>query len=94
MHIETVPGKGYRFTAEVSRRPRHDADTQADSSPPHESPALPRRHNLPAELTSFVGRRKELEELRQLLAASRLSRWSEPAVLENAAGGTRRLCTC
>jgi predicted ATPase/DNA-binding winged helix-turn-helix (wHTH) protein len=72
MHIETVPGKGYRFTAEVSRRPRHDADTQADSSPPHESPALPRRHNLPAELTSFVGRRKELEELRQLLAASRL----------------------
>ena len=72
MFVATVPGKGYRFTAEVSRRIRHDADIQSDSSPPHESPALPRRHNLPAELTSFVGRRKELEELRQLVAASRL----------------------
>ena len=30
------------------------------------------RHNLPAELTSFVGRRKELTELRRLLTGSRL----------------------
>ena len=32
----------------------------------------PRRHNLPAELTSFVGRRKELLELPGVLASSRL----------------------
>ena len=31
-----------------------------------------RRHNLPAELTSFVGRRKELLELRGVFASSRL----------------------
>ncbi len=31
-----------------------------------------RRHNLPAELTSFVGRQNERSELTQLLAASRL----------------------
>ena len=31
-----------------------------------------RRHNLPAELTSFVGRRKELLELPGVLASSRL----------------------
>ena len=29
-------------------------------------------HNLPAQLTSFVGRQAEIEELRQLLAANRL----------------------
>jgi flagellar biosynthesis GTPase FlhF len=31
-----------------------------------------RRHNLPADLTSFVGRPKELEELLRLLGSSRL----------------------
>jgi non-specific serine/threonine protein kinase len=31
-----------------------------------------RRHNLPAELTGFVGRRKELAQLQSMLAASRL----------------------
>ena len=30
------------------------------------------RHNLPAELTSFVGRRRELDELQALLDANRL----------------------
>ena len=31
-----------------------------------------RRHNLPAQLTSFVGRRKEIEEVRRLLESTRL----------------------
>src|SRR5262245_4038734 len=31
-----------------------------------------RRHNLPAQLTSFVGRRREIQEVRRLLAGSRL----------------------
>jgi len=34
-------------------------------------PEMP-RHNLPSELTSFIGRRKELAELPQVLASSRL----------------------
>src|SRR5881296_3876061 len=43
------------------------------ASPAHvAAPELPRRHNLPAELTSFVGRRKELLELPGALALSRL----------------------
>ena len=58
--IETVPGKGYRFVAPVE---------VVAQSPPRVLPALEAgparlpttvRHNLPAELTSFVGRRKEL----------------------------------
>ena len=70
--IETVPGKGYRFVAPVE---------VVAQSPPQASPALvaaperlpdTRRHNLPAELTSFVGRRKELLELPGVLASSRL----------------------
>jgi len=31
-----------------------------------------RKDNLPVEVTSFVGRRRELTELRQLLTAARL----------------------
>jgi len=31
-----------------------------------------RRHNLPAQLTSFVGRRREIDEVRRLLAGTRL----------------------
>jgi non-specific serine/threonine protein kinase len=70
--VETVSGRGYRFIARVEVVP---------PSPPQASPALvavperlpdPRRHNLPAELTSFVGRRKELLELPGVLASSRL----------------------
>lgn len=34
--------------------------------------ARPRRHNLPAELTSFIGRREELSEIRRLLTTTRL----------------------
>ena len=70
--IETVAGKGYRFVAPV------EVVAQA---PPQVSPAVEAgsarlpvtvRHNLPAELTSLVGRRKELLELHQVLASSRL----------------------
>ncbi len=70
--VETVPGKGYRFVAPVEVVPQ---------SPPQTSPGLvaapehlpnARRHNLPAELTSFVGRQKELLELPGVLTSSRL----------------------
>ena len=50
-------------------------DLQALQRVTHAAPArLPERprHNLPAELTGFVGRRKELAQLRSMLASSRL----------------------
>jgi predicted ATPase/DNA-binding winged helix-turn-helix (wHTH) protein len=69
--VETVPGKGYRFVAAVEI---------VTSSTPQVAPVvvaierLPdtRRHNLPAELTSFVGRRKELLDLPGVLTSTRL----------------------
>jgi len=56
--VETVPGRGYRFIAPVEVVPQLLPAT--------------RHHNLPAELTSFVGRRKELLEWPRVLATSRL----------------------
>lgn len=41
----------------------------ADLSPP---PPLPTRHNLPLQLSSFIGREKELAEIQALLQNSRL----------------------
>src|SRR5664279_95361 len=70
--LETVPGKGYRFIAQVE---------VIALVPSHVPPALmaapgsypdARSNNLPAELTSFVGRRKELVEMRGMLASSRV----------------------
>jgi hypothetical protein len=67
-----VPGKGYRLIAPVE---------VVAQSPPQAPPAVlaapgpysdTRRHNLPAQLTSFVGRQKELLELRGVLASSRV----------------------
>lgn len=71
--VETVPGKGYRFMAVVERLSSSRL-TASEMPVPAEPLPLPqpRRHNLPSELTSFIGRRKELTELRRLLAGSRL----------------------
>src|SRR5438067_1211778 len=55
--VATVPGRGYRFTLVPEDGP---------------SCPLPRRHNLPAALTSFVGRDKEIAEIREVLRSSRL----------------------
>jgi predicted ATPase/DNA-binding winged helix-turn-helix (wHTH) protein len=69
--VETVPGKGYRFVAPVEvithSPPRERSELMAAGGPLHA-----RRHNLPADLTSFVGRRKELLELPRVLTSSRL----------------------
>ena len=69
-YLETVTGKGYRFIAAVAVTP------SATRSPSVLSVAAlapdARRHNLPADLTSFVGREKELGELRALLGTTRL----------------------
>jgi non-specific serine/threonine protein kinase len=70
--IETVPGGAIG----LSRPSRSWLSHLRGCCPPlRRGPArLPTtvRHNLPAELTSFVGRRKELLELPKVLASSRL----------------------
>jgi predicted ATPase/DNA-binding winged helix-turn-helix (wHTH) protein len=70
--LETVSGKGYRFIAPVERLSVDQAQPSAEVPASADSVQNVRRHNLPAELTSFVGRRKELTELRRLLTGSRL----------------------
>ena len=57
--IATLPGRGYRFTLAPEKAPEPAAAAAA-------------RHNLPAELNSFVGREAEIAEVRRLLADSRL----------------------
>jgi non-specific serine/threonine protein kinase len=63
-----VPGKGYRFVAPVEVV----ASRQSSAVPATPAPPDTRRHNLPAELTSFVGRRQELVELPRVVRSSRL----------------------
>src|SRR4051812_23295318 len=45
-------------------------DLLDDRPPPHTLPA--RRHNIPVQLTAFVGRGRELAEVAALLATARL----------------------
>ena len=59
--IATVAGHGYRFTLEP---------TQVEAPPP--SPARVAKLNLPAQFASFVGRERELDDLRKLAAVNRL----------------------
>jgi non-specific serine/threonine protein kinase len=66
--VETVPGKGYRFVAPVEVVPA--SHRQAPPKVPAGSDT--RRHNLPADLTSFIGRQTELLYLSRLPASSRL----------------------
>ena len=61
--IATLPGRGYRFTLELTPAPAPAAIAAADA---------PRRHNLPRQLTSFVGRASELARLGEILADTRL----------------------
>jgi DNA-binding winged helix-turn-helix (wHTH) protein/tetratricopeptide (TPR) repeat protein len=60
--IATVPGRGYRFTLE----PTDAAGTQP--GPPPHAP----KHNLPEQVASFIGREREIAELRHVLAQNRL----------------------
>ncbi len=56
--IDTVPGRGYRFTL------------QAQCVAVHGAPSPPGR--LPLQLTSFIGREREIGEARRLLGTARL----------------------
>ncbi len=70
--LETVPGKGYRLIApiELMTQPPSEAPRAVWAAPEPYSDTP--RHNLPAELTSFVGRRKELLDLHGVFGSSRL----------------------
>jgi predicted ATPase/DNA-binding winged helix-turn-helix (wHTH) protein len=59
--VATIPGRGFRFTPQIE---------MSDSAPACPLPA--RKHNLPALLNSFIGREREMAELKELLRASRL----------------------
>jgi non-specific serine/threonine protein kinase len=58
--ITTVLGRGYQFTLPVTK-----GDCQANGA------ARP-KHNLPYQLTSFVGREQEVAQLEELVPANRL----------------------
>jgi non-specific serine/threonine protein kinase len=70
--VQTVSGKGYRFIAPVEVVVLPSPARLPGVEPGDERVPEPRRHNLPAELTSFVGRGKELRELSRMLTSSRL----------------------
>src|SRR3954466_5461540 len=58
--ITTVSGRGYQFTLPVTEG---DGDADRASKP---------KHNLPYQLTSFVGREQEIAQLEELIAGNRL----------------------
>jgi predicted ATPase len=58
--ITTVSGRGYQFTLPVTKG---EAQAHCISTP---------RHNLPCQLTSFVGREQEIAQLEELVTANRL----------------------
>src|SRR6266576_2422030 len=58
--ITTVSGRGYQFTLAVTKR---DDEVDRVSAP---------KHNLPYELTSFIGREHEIAQLEELATANRL----------------------
>ncbi len=58
--ITTVSGRGYQFTLPVTKG---DAQTERASKP---------KHNLPFQLTSFVGREQEIAQLEELVTTNRL----------------------
>ena len=73
--IATIPGRGYRFTAQLDGA----ADIDAGTIPPSPMPAAvdvsvpaARRTNLPGELPVLYGRDDDLQALRSLMAGHRL----------------------
>src|SRR5258705_5672701 len=58
--ITTVSGRGYQFTLPVTK-----GDGEANRA------ARP-KHNLPYQLTSFIGREQEIAQLEELVTANRL----------------------
>ncbi|MGZ5037520.1 MAG: ATP-binding protein [Usitatibacter sp.] len=64
--VATIPGRGFRFTL------------QPESVDAPSCPLPPRNHNLPAQLNSFVGREREIGELKKILRSARLVTLTSP----------------
>ena len=60
--LDTIPGHGYRFALKLDGE-FGDAGTTTPAT---------QKHNLPAQLNSFVGREREISELKELLRTTRL----------------------
>jgi predicted ATPase/DNA-binding winged helix-turn-helix (wHTH) protein len=58
--ITTVSGRGYQFTLPVTKS---DGEADRASKP---------KHNLPYQLTNFVGREQEIAQIEEMLATNRL----------------------
>src|SRR6266481_5238138 len=58
--ITTVSGRGYQFTLPVTKG---DGEADRASKP---------KHNLPYQLTTFIGREQEIAQLEELVTANRL----------------------
>jgi predicted ATPase/DNA-binding winged helix-turn-helix (wHTH) protein len=70
--IQTVPGRGYRFVADVIRSDAAPQDTTSAAAAAAAAAAAERppdleRSNLPLQSSSFIGREKELADIRARL---------------------------
>jgi predicted ATPase/DNA-binding winged helix-turn-helix (wHTH) protein len=70
--IETLTRRGYRFVGPVARR--SELSPTVDLHPGHATPHAASTHpnNVPARVSSFVGRGHETDEVKRLLAQNRL----------------------
>jgi predicted ATPase/DNA-binding winged helix-turn-helix (wHTH) protein len=71
--VETLTRRGYRFVGPVTRRSEGSAEPSPGAPPVTSSGArqpAPLTNNLPAQWTSFIGRERELAELKELLAGT------------------------
>ena len=69
--IRTVHRFGYAFREAASIESR-EADGSANAAGARTAVADVRRHNLPVQLTNFIGRDREIAELLRLVASTRL----------------------
>jgi predicted ATPase/DNA-binding winged helix-turn-helix (wHTH) protein len=71
--IQTVPQRGYRFTAETRiTNGEADADPSGIVDAPAMETARPVLTNVPAAVSEFIGREEELRELQPLIQQHRL----------------------
>lgn len=70
--LDEEPGAASRRLYEEIRSGKFPATPPPFAPRPSEEPVDPVRHNLPASLTSFVGREREMLEVRRLLSMTRL----------------------
>ena len=69
--ITTIPGRGYKFTAELEQ-PASGAALQPPLGRDDPPPLADARTNLPQPLTALIGREAELSELAEAIGQSRL----------------------